>query len=389
MKTRCYGTVLGIAALSVLTSCASMQIVENKEQLSYDGPKVKVGLFLDRGCRGNGALQWARLLAHCPQLDLTILNAKDIRAGKLDGLQLLVCPGGGSTKQIAAMAEDGVARVKQFIEDGGSYLGICAGSYNTMNHKGRMELLPFDYNYAAAGKLADLAIDFNEEGAKLLGIKPGRHIARYHGGNIMHPTEPSDKMSDAKVLAVFKNSVSNYDKAPYNYMDTPSVVFGRYGKGKVLASSFHPESYESTHDIALGYVLALTGVQPVPVYPKKVNRPLRVGWLSLACVGPRAAHEMLSLDRDAAYDVDIFTTHEINEGRLRHYDVIVMTAGDGVSYKNLMDNEFNKVQIQNYLDNGGRIVASGNGGKYLPQHANIQILPIGEPFAKALRALCK
>ena len=120
MKTRSYGAVLGIAALSLLTSCATMQDVENNQPPAYEGPKVKVGLFLDKGCRGNGSLQWARLLAHCPQLDLTFLDANDIRDGKLDGLQLLLCPGGSSKAQYDAMGPDGDQNVKQFIENGGN-----------------------------------------------------------------------------------------------------------------------------------------------------------------------------------------------------------------------------------------------------------------------------
>ncbi len=389
MKTRCYGTILGIAALSLLTSCASVQVVENNNPPAYDGPKVKVGLFLDKGCRGNGAWQWARLLGHCPQLDLTFLDANDIRNGKLDGLQLLLCPGGSSKAQYDAMGSEGVQKVKLFIENGGSYIGVCAGSFNTMNREGRIGLLPYDYIPNASGQLADLAFDFDKESAKLLDIKPGRHIIRYHGGNIMKPTEPTAPMGEAKILAVFKSSVSPYGKAPFNYMDTPAVVLGQYGKGKVLASSCHPESYESTHDIALGYVLAVTGVKPVPFYPAKINRPLHIGWFSLACRGPRAAYELLALDNEAAFDVEIFNLHEINDGRMHHYDVIVMPDGLDSSYKNFMNNEFQKKQILDFLEHGGRIVASSNGGKYLPQHANIQVLPVGEPFAQALRALCK
>jgi hypothetical protein len=133
----------------------------------------------------------------------------------------------------------------------------------------------------------------------------------------------------------------------------------------------------------------VTSVKPVPFYPAKNNRPLRVGWLSLACRGPQAAHDLLALDNEAAFDVEIFTLHEINDGRLRHYDVVVMPDGLDLSYKNFMKNEFQKKQILDFLERGGHIVASGNGGKYLPEHANIQILPVGEPFAKALQPLCK
>ena len=389
MDIKFLGTVFSITAMMMLTSCATTKVVEETTQPAYDGPTVKVGLFLDKGCSGNGALQWARLLAYCPQLDLTLLDANDIRNGKLDGLQLLLCPGGSSKTQYDMMGPDGVQKVKQFIENGGSYIGVCAGSFNAMNRKGRIALLPYDYIPNASGQLADLAFEFNQESAKLLDIKPGRHIIRYHGGNIMKPTEPTAPMGEAKVLAVFKSSVSPYGMAPFNYMDKPAVVLGQYGKGKVLASSCHPESYESTHDIALGYVRAVTGIKPVPFYPAKINRPLRVGWLSLACRGPRAAQEMLSLDKEPSFDVEIFTLHEINDGRLRHYDVIVMPDGLDFSYKNFMKNEFQKKQILDFLERGGHIVASGNGGKYLPEHANIQILPVGEPFAKALQPLCK
>ena len=369
--------------ISLLFSCASTSTVRDGGEGIGIAPEVKVGLYLDEGCRGNGPFFWARLLACSPQVDLVLLDGKDIREGKLEGIQLLLCPGGGGAKQIGAMKPEGFARVRNFVEEGGCYLGICAGSYNAMNREGRFAFLPYDYIQGAYGKLADLAVDFTEEGAKMLGIQSGRHIARYNGGNIMRATEPTGK-GESQVLAVYKSSVSHYDAAPYNFLDTPAVVFGQYGKGKVLVTSFHPESYESTHDIALGCIYALTGVKPVPVYPGKTQHPLRVGFFSLGCVGPRATHEMLALDRIGALDVDIFSVHEINVGSLRHYDVVVVPDGDEASYKNYLGKEFYKEQFKRFLERGGRVVASGNGAQYLPPHPNIQVLPVGEPFAKAV-----
>ena len=52
--------------------------------------KIHVGLFLDKGCFGNGTLMWARLLANSPQLELTLLDGQDVRYGKLSEVQLLV-----------------------------------------------------------------------------------------------------------------------------------------------------------------------------------------------------------------------------------------------------------------------------------------------------------
>ena len=52
----------------------------------------------------------------------------------------------------------------------------------------------------------------------------------------------------------------------------------------------------------------------------------------------------------------------------------VMPDGDEASYKDMMDREFNKNQLYDFLERGGRIVAAGSAGKHLPPHDNIQIL---------------
>ncbi|MBQ9337523.1 MAG: hypothetical protein IJS14_09550 [Lentisphaeria bacterium] len=381
MKSRKIYPILAAAVCAAVASSCVSRPAEAKASASV--PRLKAALFLDDGCRGNGALLWARILARSPEVDLVLLDGKDVRAGKLKGRELLVCPGGGGARQMNAMKPDGVSKVKSFVEDGGAYLGICAGSYNVMNRKDRFGFLPYDYIPNAAGSLADLTVEFNERGAKLFGIKPGRYVFRYHGGNVMRPTPPTGK-GEGEALAVFKSSVSMADRPAYNFMDTPAVVYGNYGKGKVIAVSFHPESYEATNDVALGAVYALTGVRPKPVLPRKVKRPVRVGFLSLACVGPRAAREMISLDRNPKLDVDIFSTHELRERGLHHYEVLVLPAGEEKAYKNLMANDFYRSRIVEFLDRGGRIVASGNGAKYLPEHKNVKRLRTGADFAPAV-----
>ncbi|MBR4665802.1 MAG: hypothetical protein IKO93_18200, partial [Lentisphaeria bacterium] len=139
MKSRKGYFILAAAVCAAFaTSCVSRPA---EEKASAPVPRLKAALFLDDGCRGNGALMWAQILARSPEVDLILLDGKDIRDGKLKGRRLLVCPGGGAAKQIAAMKPEGVRAVKKFVEDGGAYLGICAGSYNVMNRKGRFGFL--------------------------------------------------------------------------------------------------------------------------------------------------------------------------------------------------------------------------------------------------------
>ena len=375
--------ICSILSCAALAAAASACVSRTPEPPAGPEPKLKAALYLDQGCRGNGALLWARILARSPEVDLVLLDGKDIREGKLEGRQLLVCPGGGGARQIAAMKPEGFRTVKKFVEDGGAYLGICAGSYNVMNRKDRFGFLPYDYIQGAHGSLADLTVEFNERGGKLFGIKPGRYVFRYHGGNVMRPTPPTGK-GEGEVLAVFKSSAGRADHPAYNFIDTPAVIYGSYGKGKALAISFHPESYEFTNNVAIGAVQALTGIRPKPVQPRKVKRPVRVGFLSLACVGPRAAREMIALDRNPKLDVEIFSTHELKERGLHHYDALVLPAGEEKSYKSLMENSYYSARIREFLDRGGRIVASGNGAKYLPKHKNVKHLRTGADFAPAL-----
>ncbi|MBO5765460.1 MAG: hypothetical protein J6S24_04180 [Lentisphaeria bacterium] len=54
--------------------------------------KLKTGFYVDDGSRGNGAFTWAQLLFYSLQLEVTLLDGKDIRDGKLDNLDLLVVP---------------------------------------------------------------------------------------------------------------------------------------------------------------------------------------------------------------------------------------------------------------------------------------------------------
>ena len=345
---------------------------------------IRVGLFLDEGCQGNGVLRWAQLIEYSPELELVPLTGKDIREGRLQGLRLLVCPGGGSARQLKAMQPRGAALVKQFIADGGSYVGACAGCYNVLNRQGRMGLLPYDYIKNASGKYAALTVDFSEAGAKRLGIKTGRCQVRYHGGPVLRPTAPTGRGS-GETVAVYKSSSGRPDRAPYNFLDTPSAIYGTYGKGKVIATSFHPESWDGTHDIALGCIYAVTGVKPRPVYPEKSWRRIRVGFCICGPVSPRTVHKMLMADRHPELDVQLISSQEILEGLLNHLDIIFVPEGKRESYQAVMKNPIWKNGVQTFMDRGGLVLAEGNGVGFVPAHANLKVLQPGDDLTARLR----
>ena len=83
--------MLTSAAVVLLGGCICKDNSSEKSAV-ITGKKLKTGFYVDDGSRGNGAFTWAQLLFYSPQLEVTLLDGKDIRNGKLDNLDLLVVP---------------------------------------------------------------------------------------------------------------------------------------------------------------------------------------------------------------------------------------------------------------------------------------------------------
>ena len=84
--------------------------------------KIKTAFYVDKGSRGGGVLNLARLLSYSPELDVTLVHGKDLREGKLKNFDLLVMPGGSSKLQMESMGEKGVEELRSFVRNGGAEL---------------------------------------------------------------------------------------------------------------------------------------------------------------------------------------------------------------------------------------------------------------------------
>lgn len=60
-----------------------------------------------------------------------VIHAEEITAGGLDGLDAVIFPGGGllaMAGQLEPLGAEGVAKVRAWVDSGGTYIGTCAGS---------------------------------------------------------------------------------------------------------------------------------------------------------------------------------------------------------------------------------------------------------------------
>lgn len=195
----------------------------------------------------NGTL-YRSLCRHFGTDAVSFCDAADIIDGALDahGIKMFVMPGGADLYYTEKLNGAGNAAIRAYVENGGIYLGICAGAYygctelrwavgTDQEVSGPRELAFFPG--AAVGPVHD----FIEEGdvtkswraAPVLSFDTGKEIidcrVNYEGGPVFVPTENTD---DYKTIA-------RYDSLPGQ---PAAIVECTVGRGKAVLCSPHLES---------------------------------------------------------------------------------------------------------------------------------------------------
>lgn len=219
------------------------------KKLNIDTRKIQVGVFADYGASDVCVKETAAALKIDPQIEVTILDAADVSRGALANLDVIVVPGGSGSREAVSLGDDGREKMNWFIDNGGGYVGICAGAYLGSDHS----------SYQWRLGLADaLVIDREhyDRGAGLVKAKLTKHAKEllpefanqsemfcyYHGGPLLAAGE-NPNLDDYEELAVFESDVHTTPGSPEGKMPgTTFLLSGKKGKGRVILCSGHPES---------------------------------------------------------------------------------------------------------------------------------------------------
>lgn len=232
----------------------------------------------------NGPL-YRFLRTYLPDLSARPVTATDLLSGVLTDHRprAFIMPGGASRYVTDKLRGAGNAAISTYVEDGGVYVGICAGAYYACaeiqwNQKGETPLsatgeLNF-VNGTASGPIEEFCTRDGGElrTARIVRLQCGDQVdaaqALYWGG----PYLP-----DAPGLDV----LARYTDLPSH---APAIVRGTYGKGRFLLSSPHCEIGPS--DVALrqfdvpmnryDYMTGLDGAQinAPPLFASLLKRAL-------------------------------------------------------------------------------------------------------------------
>ena len=360
MKKLIFGASL--MAFALLAGCAALGLGETRA--------TRVAVYLDRGARNCGAFCHLRIATFAENVDGFPVDAEMIRAGALEGADVLVMPGGSATDEGKALGEEGRRKVAEFIRTGGGYIGTCAGCFlaseKTKDHPERLGVIPYRSEAPRGG--ADVRIKFNGDAKDLAGIPSGRHRVDYHGGPILIPGSPVED-ADFKVIAAYDSSfqTSSPEKKP-SMVGTTAIVVGTCGKGRVFASAVHPEKDVDDHYILEGAFRYVTNGRVTRWrLPRRQRGQLSVGLVCGGSLGVETARFLQRLLREGEFDLTPINAEFIDIHSLKDFDALLIP--DAVERNNTFrDGTHAAAKLKDFLARGGRVFTWGsaaeNGLKY-------------------------
>ncbi len=222
--------------------------------LLADNKPVRVAIFDGDGV-GLSALPLIAAIEKAKDhpFKITRITAAGIQSGKLAEVDVLVHPGGSGGGQGKALGESGRKAVRDFVNLGGGYLGVCGGAYLATNdYEWSLNLIDakvVDKRHWARGN-GDVQVQLSKQAAALFAHPQTEMTIHYAQGPLLARPEWDDPdVPNYESLAIFKTEIA-LKGAPKGVMArTSAAVRASYGKGRVFCFSPHPELTDGLHHL--------------------------------------------------------------------------------------------------------------------------------------------
>ncbi len=202
-----------------------------------------IAIYTDAGAGANSVQQW---IYHFDRLCLPYrkICATDVLNGELSACDICILPGGADIPYCQKLHGQGVQYIRHFVQQGGHFVGSCAGAYFAHSHitwhnggetiVGKRQLALF--NGTATGPLHAPYVVASEQGAVVVPMTLTDDVKNI--GTALTYANGAPKMAvdaDTLVLAVFGFNNTTY----------PAIIQKPIGNGTATALSPHIEYSES------------------------------------------------------------------------------------------------------------------------------------------------
>ncbi|MDB5294421.1 MAG: Biotin-protein ligase, partial [Phycisphaerales bacterium] len=205
---------------------------------------VNVAVYVGVGSESTpGVKAYPKALTMDPGVRYTFVGAAEIRRpGGLSPFDAIVFPGGMSNAQGKVLGTDGAKAVQDFVRAGGGYVSSCAGSYLASTHYdwslGIINSDVLDAAHWLRGS-GDVDIELTDAGRAILGDFKGLVKCHYANGPLLAAGKAAG-LGAFTPLAYYRSDMAKSAKGGV-MPNTPAIIAGDCGSGRVLCFSPHPE----------------------------------------------------------------------------------------------------------------------------------------------------
>jgi glutamine amidotransferase-like uncharacterized protein len=229
---------------------------------------VRVAVFAMEGYESHATSALTTILDAQSGCNCELVSPADVRAGALDRFDVVIFPGGSGSEQAAALGHEGKEAVRQFVESGGGYVGICGGAFlatakydwslglvNAKTVTGQRNIPGLGMRSMASRGRGTVKIELTEAGKRVFGDFPGLLDVPYTSGPVLSLAGRRD-LPEYVPLARYRTEIWEYKPQRGTMIHTPAIVAARFGKGRVILFSPHPEMTEDLETFIPRAVLA-------------------------------------------------------------------------------------------------------------------------------------
>jgi len=208
--------------------------------------QLHVLLYIGPGAAGPGIPRLTTILEsnHCKITAVKKLPTS--RELNIENFDLVLFPGGSATKQFNHIGSEGVQAVREFVESGGGYVGICAGAFlGSVNNSSTVGLTLLDVPYVkklwkdGEDLRGDIILSLNDTASpwKKADELHTEIECHYHNGAIFPPYHLPKGIT---VLAAIKEGTGGKAKSA-KMRRKATILKGKFGRGHVVLCGPHPE----------------------------------------------------------------------------------------------------------------------------------------------------
>jgi glutamine amidotransferase-like uncharacterized protein/4-amino-4-deoxy-L-arabinose transferase-like glycosyltransferase len=242
------------------------KLLTNLTQNEKRNQKINVAIYCHDEYDTNNINKIKEILNLNSGFQTSLLNAEEIRQGKLSSFDVILFPGGSGTATKELLGSEGLNQVIKFVQAGGGYVGICGGTYLASGGYG-LEFIDTKASLedvvenGTVVSMADRGVGFVKMEMSRIGCNLFKNIPKcsqilFSGGPVF--TLLIEQRSNDLILASYRSEISKYECQKRSMINSPAIIANCIDKGLCISISPHPEDSEGLSSIISDTVRMVT-----------------------------------------------------------------------------------------------------------------------------------